>query len=211
MRELRIGFAPADFSEWAEEAARPAFAAGAGNDAGSWARSWWKPSCRISLTGRFWRRFMAAERPSVFEPLIASGKVDELADQEQIAGLKAGLEIPAKDYLKAMRVRRVAPKRRSTSCSPSGCAAGAGALRSGAEGQRTARSPSGPAAPEGCRPDGADSGGQSGGASGAGAALRIRGRSAGGDAGGGPAVYGETLLAIGKEFQAARIGISGGP
>jgi aspartyl-tRNA(Asn)/glutamyl-tRNA(Gln) amidotransferase subunit A len=28
-----------------------------------------------------------------------------LADQRQIAGLKAGLEIPAKDYLKAMRIR----------------------------------------------------------------------------------------------------------
>jgi aspartyl-tRNA(Asn)/glutamyl-tRNA(Gln) amidotransferase subunit A len=31
--------------------------------------------------------------------------VDQLADQHQIAGLKAGLEIPAKDYLKAMRIR----------------------------------------------------------------------------------------------------------
>ena len=28
MSELRIGFAPADFSEWPDEAARPAFAAG---------------------------------------------------------------------------------------------------------------------------------------------------------------------------------------
>jgi aspartyl-tRNA(Asn)/glutamyl-tRNA(Gln) amidotransferase subunit A len=33
--------------------------------------------------------------------------VDELADPAQIAGLKAALELPAKDYLKAMRVRRV--------------------------------------------------------------------------------------------------------
>ena len=31
--------------------------------------------------------------------------MDQLADQHQIAGLKAGLEIPAKDYLKAMRIR----------------------------------------------------------------------------------------------------------
>ena len=31
--------------------------------------------------------------------------MNELADQRQIAGLKAGLEIPAKDYLKAMRIR----------------------------------------------------------------------------------------------------------
>jgi aspartyl-tRNA(Asn)/glutamyl-tRNA(Gln) amidotransferase subunit A len=33
--------------------------------------------------------------------------VDELADAAQIAGLKAALERPARDYLKAMRLRRV--------------------------------------------------------------------------------------------------------
>jgi aspartyl-tRNA(Asn)/glutamyl-tRNA(Gln) amidotransferase subunit A len=49
---------------------------------------------------------LAAEQASIFEPLIASGKVDELADAAQIAGLKASLEVLAKDYLKAMRVRR---------------------------------------------------------------------------------------------------------
>jgi Asp-tRNA(Asn)/Glu-tRNA(Gln) amidotransferase A subunit family amidase len=38
--------------------------------------------------------------------LIESGRVDELADQRQIAGLKAGLEIAARDYFKAMRIRR---------------------------------------------------------------------------------------------------------
>ncbi len=31
--------------------------------------------------------------------------MDQLADPKQIAGLKAGLEIPATDYLKAMRIR----------------------------------------------------------------------------------------------------------
>jgi aspartyl-tRNA(Asn)/glutamyl-tRNA(Gln) amidotransferase subunit A len=51
---------------------------------------------------------ISVDAASVFEPLIASGKVDELADQKQIAGLKAGLEIPANVYLKAMRVRRLA-------------------------------------------------------------------------------------------------------
>ena len=50
---------------------------------------------------------LAAEQASIFEPLIASGKVDELADAAQIAGLKASLEVPAKDYLKAMRLRRM--------------------------------------------------------------------------------------------------------
>jgi aspartyl-tRNA(Asn)/glutamyl-tRNA(Gln) amidotransferase subunit A len=46
-----------------------------------------------------------AEAGSVFEPLIRSGKVDELADKKQIAGLKACLGISAPDYLKAMRIR----------------------------------------------------------------------------------------------------------
>src|SRR5262249_46557153 len=50
---------------------------------------------------------LAAEEASIFEPLITSGKVDQLADQAQIAGLKAALELPAKDYLKAERVRRL--------------------------------------------------------------------------------------------------------
>jgi aspartyl-tRNA(Asn)/glutamyl-tRNA(Gln) amidotransferase subunit A len=46
-----------------------------------------------------------ADGASVFEQLITSGKVDQLADPKQIAGLKAALDISARDYLKAMRVR----------------------------------------------------------------------------------------------------------
>ena len=48
---------------------------------------------------------ICAEGSAVFEALIKSGRVDQLADQHQIAGLKAGLEISATDYLKAMRIR----------------------------------------------------------------------------------------------------------
>jgi aspartyl-tRNA(Asn)/glutamyl-tRNA(Gln) amidotransferase subunit A len=48
---------------------------------------------------------IGAEGASVFEPLIRSGKVDELADPSQAAGLKASLDIPARDYLRAMRIR----------------------------------------------------------------------------------------------------------
>jgi aspartyl-tRNA(Asn)/glutamyl-tRNA(Gln) amidotransferase subunit A len=50
---------------------------------------------------------LGAEQASIFEPLISSGQVEQLADPSQIAGLKASLEIPAKDYLKAMRLRRM--------------------------------------------------------------------------------------------------------
>ena len=48
---------------------------------------------------------IASESSTVFEPLIQSEKVQELADQKQIAALKAGREILAADYLKAMRIR----------------------------------------------------------------------------------------------------------
>jgi len=48
---------------------------------------------------------IGAEGSSIFEQLITSGKVNELVDARQIEGLKAGLDIPAKDYLKAMRIR----------------------------------------------------------------------------------------------------------
>jgi aspartyl-tRNA(Asn)/glutamyl-tRNA(Gln) amidotransferase subunit A len=48
---------------------------------------------------------ISAEAASVFEELITSGRVNELADQKQIAGFKAALDIPAREYLRAMRLR----------------------------------------------------------------------------------------------------------
>jgi len=48
---------------------------------------------------------ISAEAASIFEDFIRSGQVDQMADRGQAAGLKAALEIPAVDYLKAMRIR----------------------------------------------------------------------------------------------------------
>ena len=56
---------------------------------------------------------ISAEGASVFESLITSGKVNDLADPLQIAGLKAGLEIPSREYLKAMRIRTMILERRA--------------------------------------------------------------------------------------------------
>jgi aspartyl-tRNA(Asn)/glutamyl-tRNA(Gln) amidotransferase subunit A len=106
VKEMKIGYAPVDFSDRAEPPARAAFAAALAvlKDAGA------------QLVETKWPQFpygpvlstiLSAEMGSIFEPLITSGKVDELADKPQIAGLKASLEVGAKDYLKAMRVRRV--------------------------------------------------------------------------------------------------------
>ncbi|HUB80269.1 MAG TPA: amidase [Bryobacteraceae bacterium] len=107
LKDLKVGYAAVDFAERAEESARPAFqqALAAIQATG------------VTLVETKLPRFpygpmlatvLAAEQASNFEGLITSGKVDELADAAQIAGLKASLEVPAKDYLKAMRLRRLA-------------------------------------------------------------------------------------------------------
>ena len=49
---------------------------------------------------------VSVEAASSFEPLITTGKIRELADMAQQAGILAGTEIKAVDYLKAMRLRR---------------------------------------------------------------------------------------------------------
>jgi len=104
LKYVRVGFAPIDFSEWAEPAARPDLA-----KALETIRSIGMPVTEAKLPefpyGPIISTIISSEAASVFEPLIQSGKVDQLVDQKQIAGLKAGLEIPAKDYLKAMRIR----------------------------------------------------------------------------------------------------------
>ncbi len=104
MKDIVIGFAPVDFSDWAEPAARPDLqkAFDLIKQLGVQVKETKLPDFPY---GAMAQTIIAAEGASIFEPLIQSGRVDELADQKQIAGLKAGLEIPAKDYLKAMRIR----------------------------------------------------------------------------------------------------------
>lgn len=107
MSDLRAGFAPADFSEWTDPAARPAFeqALKVMRDAGLQFVETKMPDLPF---GSLADVVISAEGSAVFEELIQSGQVNQLADQAQIAGLKAGLEISSKDYLKAMRVRSLA-------------------------------------------------------------------------------------------------------
>jgi aspartyl-tRNA(Asn)/glutamyl-tRNA(Gln) amidotransferase subunit A len=106
LNELKIGYATADFDERAEAPARTAFQAAL--------QTLKETGVALVETklpqfpyGPALSTILAAEQASIFETLITSGKVDELADPAQIAGLKAALEVPAKDYLKAMRLRRM--------------------------------------------------------------------------------------------------------
>jgi aspartyl-tRNA(Asn)/glutamyl-tRNA(Gln) amidotransferase subunit A len=106
LKDVRVGFAPVDFNEGVDPAAR-----------GDYAKALETiRSLGVQVTEAKLPEFpysavigtiISAEGSAVFEPLIKSGKVDELADQHQIAGLKAGLEIPANEYLKAMRIREL--------------------------------------------------------------------------------------------------------
>lgn len=106
IKTIRVGYSPADFEEWADAEARPVFRAAldALKSLGVELREAKMADLPYSaVTGTI----IAAEGSSVFEELIESGRVNELADAKQIAGLKAGLEVPARDYLKAMRIRRL--------------------------------------------------------------------------------------------------------
>jgi aspartyl-tRNA(Asn)/glutamyl-tRNA(Gln) amidotransferase subunit A len=106
MKDIKVGYAPIDFDEYAEPEARDAF-----RTALEVIRSTGVQLVEASLPdlpyGPVTSLVIAAEGASIFEPLIESGQVDQLADPKQASGLRAGLEIPARDYLKAMRVRRV--------------------------------------------------------------------------------------------------------
>jgi aspartyl-tRNA(Asn)/glutamyl-tRNA(Gln) amidotransferase subunit A len=106
VKELKVGYAAVDFADRAEESARAAFqtALAALKETGVTLVETKLPQFPY---GPILSVILAGEQASIFEPLITSGKVDELADAAQIAGLKASLELPAKHYLKAMRLRRV--------------------------------------------------------------------------------------------------------
>ncbi len=104
--ELRIGYAPVDFESHAEESARPAFRA-----ALEVFRKLGPKLVEMSLPAMPYREVanivILSEGAAVFEPLIKSPAFDRLADDQQKAGLRAALEIPAYEYLRAMRIRRL--------------------------------------------------------------------------------------------------------
>jgi aspartyl-tRNA(Asn)/glutamyl-tRNA(Gln) amidotransferase subunit A len=104
LKDVRVGFAPVDFNEGVDPAARADYA-----KALETIRSLGVQVTEAKMPefpyGAAIGTIISAEGSAVFEALIKSGRVDQLADPHQIAGLKAGLEIPANEYLKAMRIR----------------------------------------------------------------------------------------------------------
>lgn len=103
LSDLKVGFASSDIG-WADAAARPAFAS-----AMQVMRETGVQLVEVALPdfpyGALADVIIGAEEASVFEQLIRGGGVNQLEDATQAAGLKANLEIPATEYLKAMRIR----------------------------------------------------------------------------------------------------------
>ena len=54
---------------------------------------------------------IAAEAGTIFADLIESDRLDLMPDEKQKSGLRAGLEVKARDYLQAMRLRTVLAQR----------------------------------------------------------------------------------------------------
>ncbi|HTY55242.1 MAG TPA: amidase [Candidatus Binataceae bacterium] len=106
LKDVHVGYAPADFEEAVDPAARADYA-----KALDTVRSLGVQISEAKMPefpyGPVIGTIIAAEGSAIFEPIIKNGKVDELADPHQIAGLKAGLDIPANEYLKAMRIRAI--------------------------------------------------------------------------------------------------------
>jgi aspartyl-tRNA(Asn)/glutamyl-tRNA(Gln) amidotransferase subunit A len=104
MSDYTIGYAPVDFNEWADPALRPGL-----QEALRVVKALGFQIKEVELPdfpyGAVVGMIIAGEAGSIFEDFIRSGKVDQLADPSQIAGLKASLDVQAVDYLRAMRVR----------------------------------------------------------------------------------------------------------
>ena len=102
--EMKVAYAEIDFAEWPDEPLRSAFA-----EALAAVKSIGSRMVESRLPdypyGPVISCIIDSEAASIFETFIRSGKVDQLADQGQIDGLKASMGYSALDYLKAMRIR----------------------------------------------------------------------------------------------------------
>ena len=102
---MKVAINDADWTDWPDEPLRPAYADAlrAVKSSGAQIRQSKLPDFPYGLVIG---TIIDSEGASVFEDLIRTGQVDQLADPAQIAGLKAALNYRATDYLKAMRIRR---------------------------------------------------------------------------------------------------------
>ena len=102
--ELTIGYAPVDFEEYADESARADL-----KNALTAVKGLGAKMVEVEIPdfpyGALTGTIIGAEAASIFEDVLRDGRIDQMADKRQIAGLKSYLNISAVDYLRAMRVR----------------------------------------------------------------------------------------------------------
>lgn len=96
-QDLTIGYSPADFSDAPFAAALEAVKA-----LGVKLKEIELPDFPYSAVADTISR---GDRVSIFEDFVRSGKVDELADPAQIAWLKESMDLTAREYLRAQRIR----------------------------------------------------------------------------------------------------------
>lgn len=103
---LRVGYSEVDFEEWAHPDSRPALrkALEVLRDTGARMKAASLPEMPYRDVAR---TLISCEAASVFEDVIRSEAFENHPDPRQKKGLRRGLGIPATDYLKAMRIRRV--------------------------------------------------------------------------------------------------------
>jgi aspartyl-tRNA(Asn)/glutamyl-tRNA(Gln) amidotransferase subunit A len=103
---LRVGYAAEDFEQGVHASARPAMreALRAFRGLGLRLRRAVLPPLPVDAVARI---VIRAEGSAAFQDLIAGPRLARLDDRRQALGLRAGLRIPAVDYLNAMRVRRL--------------------------------------------------------------------------------------------------------
>lgn len=104
-QDLTVGFSPADFSDYPDEPLRPALreALEVFRKTGVKVKEIELPDLPYSAAIS---TIIATEGATIFADLIEDGRIDSLNDTRQVAGLRAGLEVAARDYLQAMRIRR---------------------------------------------------------------------------------------------------------
>jgi len=101
--DITIGYAPVDFERAAPEA-QAAFQTALGVMKGLGAK-FKEVEIPDFPYGALIETVIGAEAASIFEDFIRGGKIEQMADPSQAAVMKAALDIPAVDYLKAMRIR----------------------------------------------------------------------------------------------------------
>lgn len=103
-QDLRVGYSKADFEEYADPALRPALAAAFDQIRGLGVKlvETSLPDYPYSATVS---TIIGAEAASIFEDLIEDGRIQQLKDARQAAGLAAAASLSATDYLRACRIR----------------------------------------------------------------------------------------------------------